>query len=38
MHLFLADLREHHGSVERYAESVGVAPDTIDALRANLLT
>jgi protein-tyrosine phosphatase len=38
MHLFLADLRERHGSVERYAESVGVAPDTITALRANLLT
>jgi protein tyrosine/serine phosphatase len=38
MHLFLADLRDRHGSVERYAESVGVAPDTIDALRANLLT
>jgi protein tyrosine/serine phosphatase len=38
MHLFLADLREHHGSVERYAESVGVEPETIDGLRTNLLT
>jgi hypothetical protein len=38
MHLFLSDLREQHGSVERYAETVGVEGATIEALRANLLT
>ncbi len=37
MRLFLADLREQHGSVERYAESVGVGPDVVEALRDNLL-
>ena len=37
MHLFLADLRAQHGSVEAYAASVGVGPGVIDALRANLL-
>jgi protein-tyrosine phosphatase len=37
MHLFLADLREMHGSVEAYAESVGAGADVVDALRANLL-
>jgi protein tyrosine/serine phosphatase len=37
MHLFLADLRELHGSVEAYAASVGAGPDVVDSLRANLL-
>jgi protein-tyrosine phosphatase len=38
MHLFLADLRELHGSVEDYAASVGAGPAVVEALRANLLT
>ncbi|MBA2283219.1 MAG: tyrosine-protein phosphatase [Acidimicrobiia bacterium] len=37
MRLFLADLREQHGSVEGYAGSVGVGPDVVEALRDNLL-
>lgn len=37
MALFLADLRQRHGSVEGYAAGVGVGPGVIDALRANLL-
>jgi protein-tyrosine phosphatase len=37
MHLFLADLRAHHGSVEAYAASVGAGPEVVGALRANLL-
>jgi protein-tyrosine phosphatase len=37
MHLFLADLRAAHGSVEAYASSVGAGPDVVEALRRNLL-
>jgi protein-tyrosine phosphatase len=37
MHLFLGDLRWHHGSVEAYAESIGAGRDVVEALRANLL-
>lgn len=37
MHLFLADLRAHHGSVEAYAASVGVGADVLASLRATLL-
>lgn len=38
MAVFLADLRARHGSVEGYAAEVGVGPDVVEALRANLLT
>ena len=38
MHLFLADLREMHGSVEAYAASVGAGPEVLEGLRRNLLT
>jgi hypothetical protein len=38
MHVFLADVRARHGSVEAYAASVGAGADVVDALRANLLT
>jgi protein tyrosine/serine phosphatase len=38
MHLFLADLRERHGSVEAYAASVGAGADVVAALRSNLLS
>jgi protein tyrosine/serine phosphatase len=34
---FLANLRADHGSVEKYAESVGVTGDHIAAMRAHLL-
>jgi protein tyrosine/serine phosphatase len=34
---FLAALRQRHGSVEKYLESIGVGPDTAEALRAQLL-
>lgn len=37
MHLFLADLRAAHGSVAAYVDSIGVGPDVVEALRANLL-
>ena len=37
MHLFLADLRGMHGTVEAYCESVGAGPAVVDSLRANLL-
>ncbi len=37
MQLFLADLRHRHGSVAGYAATVGVTPDTVDALRDTLL-
>ncbi len=38
MHLFLAGLRERHGSVEEYVTSLGVSGDVLDAVRENLLT
>jgi hypothetical protein len=38
MHLFLAGLRERHGSVEEYVTSFGVSGDVLDAVRENLLT
>jgi protein tyrosine/serine phosphatase len=38
MALFLAELRERHGSVERYLTAAGLEPDQIDALRRHLLT
>lgn len=38
MHLFLAGLRQRHGSVEAYARSVGAGPEVVEALRHNLLT
>ena len=37
MLLFLDDLRTRYGSVEGYAESVGVGPDEIEAMRDHLL-
>ena len=37
MHVFLADLRAAHGSVEGYVESIGVDHDVAEGLRANLL-
>jgi protein tyrosine/serine phosphatase len=36
--LFLAELRERYGSVERYAVAAGLERGQIDALRAHLLT
>lgn len=38
MRLFLAELRQRHGSVERYLTAAGLAPDRITALRTHLLT
>lgn len=38
MHLFLAELRCRHGSVEAYAEEAGAGRDTVAALQANLLS
>jgi len=38
MHLFLAGLRERHGSVDAYVASLGVSDDVLDAVRENLLT
>ncbi|HEX2384392.1 MAG TPA: tyrosine-protein phosphatase, partial [Acidimicrobiales bacterium] len=38
MHLFLAGLREQHGSVYDYAVSLGVSGDVLHAVRENLLT
>ena len=37
MHLFLADLRALHGSVEGYAASVGAGPDVVTSLRAHFV-
>ena len=37
MRLFLDDVRERFGSVEGYAESVGVDGPTVDAMRDQLL-
>lgn len=37
MVLFLSELRERHGSVERYLAKAGLDPDQISALRAHLL-
>jgi protein tyrosine/serine phosphatase len=37
MSLFLAELRDRHGSVQRYLVDAGLAPSRIDALRAHLL-
>jgi len=37
MHLFLAELRERHGSVEDYVARAGVTASEIAALRAHLL-
>jgi hypothetical protein len=37
MKLFLADVRERHGSIEGYAASIGVGMDTVEALRVNIL-
>jgi protein-tyrosine phosphatase len=37
MHLFLADLRAAHGSVEGYAATIGVDGDVVEALQATLL-
>lgn len=38
MQLFLTDLRALHGSVEAYAEDIGITGDEIASLRAHLLT
>jgi len=38
MHLFLAGLRDRHGSVGDYVASLGVSDDVIGAVRENLLT
>jgi hypothetical protein len=35
--LFLAELRERHGSVERYLATAGLDRDHVAALRAHLL-
>lgn len=35
--LFLAELRQRHGSVEQYLAAAGLAPDQVSALRAHLL-
>jgi protein tyrosine/serine phosphatase len=37
MKLFLAELRQRHGSVETYLTGAGLAPDHITALRSHLL-
>lgn len=37
MRLFLSELRQRHGSVERYLTAAGLAPDQVTALRAHLL-
>jgi hypothetical protein len=37
MELFLAELRERHGSVERYLTGAGLEPAQITALRDHLL-
>jgi hypothetical protein len=37
MLLFVAELRERHGSVERYLSAAGLAAGQVDALRAHLL-
>lgn len=37
MHLFLAGLRQRHGSVERYLLDVGLSRDQLAALRTHLL-
>lgn len=37
MRTFLSELRERHGSVERYLTGAGLAPDAIPALREHLL-
>jgi len=38
MLLFLADLREEHGSVEKYVREIGLSNEQIAALREHLLT
>lgn len=38
MRAFLALVRQRHGSTERYVESLGLRRDTVDTLRANLVT
>ena len=38
MHLFLAGLRERHGSVADYVAELGVSDDVLDTVRENLLT
>jgi protein-tyrosine phosphatase len=37
MTMFLDDLRRTYGSIERYAESAGIGPDSVTALRSTLL-
>ena len=38
MLLFLGDLRERHGSVERYVREIGISADQLATLREHLLT
>jgi protein-tyrosine phosphatase len=38
MLLFLNDLRERHGSVEKYVREIGISTDQLAALREHLLT
>lgn len=38
MSIFLAELRDRHGSVERYLLDAGLAPARLDALREHLLS
>ena len=38
MLLFLADLRERHGSVEKYVREIGISTGQLAALREHLLT
>nr|BFE68374.1 hypothetical protein GCM10020092_016750 [Actinoplanes digitatis] len=38
MLLFLSDLRDRHGSVEKYVREIGISAEQIAALRDHLLT
>ena len=37
MHLFLAELRQRHGSIEGYAAHAGLTPDDLATMRSHLL-
>ncbi|OJF13779.1 tyrosine-protein phosphatase [Couchioplanes caeruleus] len=37
MHMFLGDLRERHGSVEKYVREIGVSAEQVAAMRDHLL-
>ncbi len=38
MLLFLGDLRERHGSVEKYVREIGISTEQVESLRGHLLT